>query len=122
MAFYREHLLQLTEDMDTHFSHGIRCAIGQIRTSSHQLRIETGRYSGVPAEARTCPLCHMEAETELTMYAIAQFTMRYEVASIACLERALDPLSRVMGYEDQRCLGLFLLELRRHRDLNERRD
>lgn len=52
MAFYREHLLQLTGDgfvirpsyMDTHLSHGLRCAIGQIRTSSHQLEIEIGRF------------------------------------------------------------------------------
>jgi len=55
MAFYREHLLQLTEDgfvtrpsyMDTHLSHALRCAIGQIRTSSHQLEVETGRFRGV---------------------------------------------------------------------------
>ena len=62
MAFYREHLLQLTEDgfvtrptyMDTHLSHGIRCVIGQMRTSSHQLEIETGRYRGIGAEDRIC--------------------------------------------------------------------
>ncbi|MCO5581650.1 hypothetical protein L7F22_035539 [Adiantum nelumboides] len=44
MAFYREHLLQLTEDgfvirrgyMDTHLSHGIRCAIGQLSQSGQQ--------------------------------------------------------------------------------------
>ena len=52
MRFHREHFLQLTEDgfairpayMDTHLSHGIRCAIGEIRTSSHNLEIETGRF------------------------------------------------------------------------------
>lgn len=50
MAFYKEHLLQLSGDgfvirpsnMDTHLSHGPRCAISQIRTSSHQLEIGTG--------------------------------------------------------------------------------
>ena len=60
MRFYREHFLQLTEDgymirptyMDSHLSHGIRCAIGQICTSSHNLEIETGRFRGIQAEDR----------------------------------------------------------------------
>ena len=73
MAFYREHLLELTEDgfvirpayMDFHLSHGIRCAIGQMRTSLHQLEIETGRFRGVPTEARIYQLCHIEPDTEL---------------------------------------------------------
>ena len=85
MAFYREHLLQLTEDgfvtrpsyMDTHLSHGIRCAFGQIRTSSHQLEIETGRFRGVPAEARICQLCHIEPETEL--HYICHCPVYYEI-------------------------------------------
>ncbi|KAI5053997.1 hypothetical protein GOP47_0031108, partial [Adiantum capillus-veneris] len=36
--------------MDTHMFHGLRCAIGQIRTSSHHLEIETGRFKGIPAD------------------------------------------------------------------------
>ena len=40
--------------MDTHLSHGLRCAIGQIRTSSHQLEIEFGRFRGIPPESRIC--------------------------------------------------------------------
>ena len=52
MAFYRGNFLQVSEDgfvtrpsyMDTHLSHGLRCAIGKIRTSSHQLEIEFGRF------------------------------------------------------------------------------
>ena len=124
MTFYREHLLQLTEDgfvtrpryMDTHLSHGIRCAIGQIRTSSHQLRIETGRYSGLPADARICLLCHMEPETEL--HYTCHCPVYYEIRGrFHCLFReGFGSLARVMRYEDQRCLGLFLLELRRHRE------
>ena len=50
MAFYRKHLLELTEDgfvtkpmyMDTRLSHELQSIIGQMRTSSHQLEIETG--------------------------------------------------------------------------------
>ena len=124
MAFYRDQFLQLTEDgfvtrpsyMDTHLSFGIRCAIGQLRTSSHQLEIETGRFRGVRAEARICQLCHLEPETEL--HYICHCSAYYEIRGrYHCLFReGFGPLSRVMRYEDQRCLGLFLLELRRHRE------
>ena len=124
MAFYREHLLQLTGDgfvirpsyMDTHLSHGLRCAIGQIRTSSHQLEIETGRYKGIPADSKICGLCHTEPETEL--HYICRCTVYYEIQGrFHCLFReGFGPLDRVMRYQDQRCLGLYLLELHRHRD------
>ena len=124
MAFYREHLLQLTGDgfvirpnyMDTQMSHGLRCAIGQIRTSSHQLEIETGRFRGIPADSRICRLCQLEPETEL--HYICHCTVYYEIRGrFHCLFReGFGPFSRVMSYEDQRCLGLYLLELHRYRD------
>ena len=55
---YEDEVLQrafspaLTEDgfmirptyMDTHLSQGLQCAISQIRMSSHDLEIETGRF------------------------------------------------------------------------------
>ena len=58
MAFYRGNFLQVSEDgfvtrpsyMDIHLSHGLRCVIGQIRTSSHQLEIEFGKFQGIPPE------------------------------------------------------------------------
>ena len=124
MAFYREHLLQLSEDgfvtrpsyMDTHMSHGLRCAIGQIRTSSHQLEIETGRFRGIPPESRICRLCNREPETEL--HYICHCTVYYEIQGrFHCVFReGFGPLDRVMRYQDQKCLGLYLLELHRHRD------
>lgn len=123
-AFYREHLLQLTADgfiirssyMDTHLSHGLRCAIGQIRTSSHQLEIETGKFREIPANSRICRLCHAEPETEL--HYICHCTVYYEIRGrFHCLFReGFGPLDRVMRYEDQRCLGLYLLEIHRYRD------
>ena len=102
--------------MDFHLSHGIRCAIGQILTSSHQLEIETGRFRGVSAEARICQLCHIEPKTEL--HHICHCPIYYEIRScFHCLfTEGFGPLARVMRYQDQRCLGLFLLELRRHRE------
>ncbi|KAH7292489.1 hypothetical protein KP509_29G071000 [Ceratopteris richardii] len=129
MAFYREHLLILTTDgfvtrpsyMDTHLSHALRCAIGQLRTSSHQLEIETGRFRGVPANNRICRLCHLEPETEL--HYICHCTVYYEIRGrFHCLFReGFGPLSRVMSFEDQRCLGLYLLEVHRDRDTLPRR-
>ncbi|KAH7422442.1 hypothetical protein KP509_12G008600 [Ceratopteris richardii] len=124
MAFYKDHLLRLTADgivvrpsyMDTHLSYGVRCAIGRMRTSSHQLEIETGRYRRVPTQDRICRICHMEPEREL--HYICHCSAYYEIRGcFHCLFReGFGPFSRAMGYEDQRCLGLFLLELRRHRD------
>ncbi|KAH7299191.1 hypothetical protein KP509_25G076700 [Ceratopteris richardii] len=124
MVFYRDHLLRLTRDgfvvkpsyMDTHLSYGVQCAIGQIRTSSHQLEIETGRYRGVPTQDRICRLCRREPEIEL--HYICHCFAYYEIRErFHCLFReGFGSFSRVMGYEDQRCLGLFLLKVRRHRD------
>ncbi|MCO5597039.1 hypothetical protein L7F22_051113 [Adiantum nelumboides] len=37
----------------------------KIRTSSHQLEIEFGRFQGIPPEDRLCKLCGTEPETEL---------------------------------------------------------
>ena len=62
MAFYREHLLELTEDdfktrptyMDTPLSRGLRCVIRQMRISSYQLEIEIRRFRGVQAKASIC--------------------------------------------------------------------
>ncbi|MCO5586104.1 hypothetical protein L7F22_040043 [Adiantum nelumboides] len=70
MAYYREHFLMLTEDkfiqrpryMDIYLPHGMRVAIGQLRVSSHQLEIESGRAARVPREARICRLCRQEVE------------------------------------------------------------
>ena len=102
--------------MDTHLSHGVRCVIGHMRTSSHQLEMETGRFKGVRAQARICQLCHIEPETELQH--ICHCPVYYEIRGrFHCLFReGFGPLFKVMRYEDQRCLGLFLLEMRRHRE------
>ncbi|MCO5599422.1 hypothetical protein L7F22_053525 [Adiantum nelumboides] len=123
MAFYRGNFLQVSEDgfvtrpsyMDTHLSHGLRCATGQIRTSSNQLEIEFGRFQGIPPEDRLCKLCGIEPETEL--HYVCHCTVYYEIRGrFHCLfKEGFGPLDRVMKYEDQRCLGLYLLEIHRHR-------
>ncbi|KAI5070875.1 hypothetical protein GOP47_0015218 [Adiantum capillus-veneris] len=124
MAFYKEQFLHMSEDgfvvwpkyMDSHLSHGLQCVIGQLRTSSHQLQIETSRYTSTPAEERVCELCDIEPETE--EHYICRCLVYYEIRGhFHCLFRdGFGSVSRVMDYTDQRCLGLFLLELRRHRE------
>lgn len=124
MAYYQNHFMHISPDgfisrpayMDTHLSLEIRSAIGQIRTSSHQLRIETGRYTYIAREDRICELCHQEVESE--EHYICRCTVHYEIRGrYHCLFReGFGPLRRVMEFEDQRCLGLFLLEIRRHRE------
>ena len=99
MAFYKEHLLKLSGDgfvirpsyRDTHLSHSLRCAIGQIRTSSHHLEIETGRFRGIPPERRYVNYAIQSQRQSYITYATALCIMRYEGASIAYSRRALDP-------------------------------
>ena len=50
--------------MDIHLSYALRSVIGQLRTSSHQLEIEVGRYTRIPLEFCFCQLCHQGVESE----------------------------------------------------------
>ena len=50
--------------MDIHLSYALRSVIGQLRTSSHQLQIEVGRYTWLPLEERICQLCHQGVESK----------------------------------------------------------
>ena len=86
-----------------------------IHTSSHNLEIETGGFRGIQAEDRMCQLGRIEPETEL--HHLCSCPVYYEIRGrFHCLFReGFGPLTRAMNYIDQRCLGLFLLELRRHR-------
>ena len=42
-----------------------RSAMAQIRCGTAPIRLETGRYEGIPVEQRTCPLCKEAVEDEL---------------------------------------------------------
>ena len=63
-----------------------------------------------------CQLCKIEPQTE--MHHICCCPVYYEIrGQFHCLFReGFGPLTRVMNYTDQKCLGLFLLEIRRFRD------
>ena len=41
-----------------------RKALAKMRISAHDLHIERGRYLSIPPEARKCPFCPSEVETE----------------------------------------------------------
>lgn len=124
MEHYRQHFLQLTDDgfiqrpryMDSYMSHAMRVTIGQLRASSHTLEIEAGRAARVPREQRLCRLCHTEVESE--EHYVCRCPVYYEIRGrYHCLFRdGFGPLRSVMDYQDQRCLGYFLMELRRHRE------
>ena len=96
--------------MDIHLSYALRNAIRQPQTSSHQLEIEVGKYARIPLEERIWQLFHQEF-ADLDKFSFYEIRGRYH-----CLfKESFGPLRKVMEYEDQWCLGLFLLELKRHR-------
>ena len=119
----KRHFLHTSEDgfiiwppyLDIHLSYALRSVIGQLWTSSHQLELEVGRYTQIPLEERICWLCHQGVESkEQYVYHCSVF---YENRGrYHCLfKQGFGPQHKVMEYEDQRCLGSFLLELKRHR-------
>ena len=77
--------------------HSHRSALAQIRCGTAPLRIETGRYEGLPVEDRKCPVCKDCVESELhallecPLYdefrkpLIAQFVVKYE--GFLCLSK-----------------------------------
>ena len=98
MAFYRGNFLQVSEDgfvtrpsyMDTHLSHGLRCAIGQICTSSHHWRLNSAGFRESHLKTDSVSYVGQNRRQSSTMYAIVQFIMRYGGASIAYSRKALD--------------------------------
>ena len=72
MAHYKTHFLFTLEDgfiirpsyVDIHLSYPLHSVIGQLRTSSHQLEIEVGRYARIPLEERIRQLCHQGVTSE----------------------------------------------------------
>ena len=65
---------------------------------------------------RIYQLCHQGLESK--EHYVCHRSVFYEIRGrYHCLfKQGFGPLSKVIEYEDQRCLGLFLLELKRHRE------
>ncbi|KAH6558407.1 hypothetical protein KP509_1Z065800 [Ceratopteris richardii] len=119
---YREHFLTVTADgfiqrpryMDTYMAPAERVAIGQLRLSSHQLEIEIGRATHTPRDERLCRICREEVEDEehytCRCQAYEDIRDRYPQ-----LFRGPREIRALLGTEDQRPLGRFLVELQRRR-------
>ncbi|KAH7373133.1 hypothetical protein KP509_17G038800 [Ceratopteris richardii] len=91
--------------MDTHLSYGVWCAIALI----HQGEVDPKRYGGAPARGQNVMyamgsrrqlhyLCHWSAYFAMHGYLNCSFREDF------------GPFPRVTRYQDQGCLGLFLLE------------
>ena len=80
------------------------------------LEIEVDKYTWIPLEERICQLCHQGVESE--EHYVCHCSVFYEIRGrYHCLfKQGFGPLRKVMEYEDQWCLELFLLELNRHRN------
>ena len=102
--------------MDIHLCYALRSVIGQLRTSSHQLEIEVGKYTRIPLEERICQCVIKHWNPKNTMFVTVVSFMKSEGDTIASLNKAFGPPHKVIEYEDQQCLGLFLLDLKRHRE------
>ncbi|KAH6557133.1 hypothetical protein KP509_1Z132300 [Ceratopteris richardii] len=119
---YREHFLTVAADgfiqrpryMDTYMAPDERVAIGQLRVSSHQLEIEVGRATHTPRDERLCRICREEVEDE------EHYTCRCQAYEdirdrYPHLFRGPREIRALLGTEDQRPLGRFLVELQRRR-------
>ena len=123
MQYYSDQFLSTTDTgflrrpryMDVYMSHSMRVAIGQIRVSSHQLEIETGRAAHIPREERQCRICREEVESEehyiCRCKAYTDIRERYPT-----LFAGSPTLRVVMDTQDPRRLGEFLLDIQRHRE------
>ena len=123
MEYYRTSFLQLSQDgfierpryLDVYLPHASRVAIGQLRVSSHQLEIETGRAAQIPQLQRLCCLCHTRVEDEehFVCTCPAYQSIREQYPDLFSTQ----PLLRqIMATSDQRLLGRVILEFQRRRE------
>jgi hypothetical protein len=82
-----------------------RRAMTMLRTSSHPLNIEVGRYSGTPSQMRFCNYCTDEIEDELHFLA---FCPKYKELRLQLLSRLGDKYDVIVGKEDTVILQYFL--------------
>ena len=123
MQYYRTSFLQLSQDgfierpqyLEVYLPHASRMAIGQLRVSSHQLEIETGRAAQIPRLQRLCRLCHtgVEDEEHFVCTCPAYQSIREQYPGLFSTQPSL---RQIMATSDQRLLGRVILELQRLRE------
>eukprot|EP00250_Pteridium_aquilinum_P022390 c25367_g1_i1 orf=2-550(-) len=123
MQYYKDQFLSTTDTgflrrpsyMDVYMPHSMRVAIGQLRVSSHQLEIETGRAAHIPRDERLCRICRVAVESEehYTCRCSAYTDIRERYPT---LFTGSPTLREIMDTEDPRRLGQFLLDIQRHRE------
>ena len=71
----------------------------------------------IPLEERICQLCELEPESE--EHYICRCPVYYEIRGrYQCLFReGFRLVARVIDYKDKKCLGIFLKELCKHRQM-----
>ena len=125
--FYRDHFLRICEEgfitrpqylEDRRVSPALRIAIGQMRVSSHQLEIEVGRATGIPRERRLCRLCTtkmIEIEEHLLCFCPVYYEIHGRYHCLFLEGSGFGPLTQLIHFYDQVCVGLYRLEMRRQR-------
>lgn len=119
LSTYCDHFLLSSDDgfvipagyVQIHLSHALCIALGQLWVSSHQLHIETSRAQGLDRDQRICHLCSIE-EADSEEHFIFRCLVYYKIRErYHCLfYYGFDQLRRVMSYDDQRCVALFVFE------------
>jgi hypothetical protein len=76
-----------------------------LRTSSHPLNIEIGRYAGTPSQMRCCSHCTVAIEDELHFLA---FCPKYKELRLQLFSRLGTTYDDIAGKEDTAILHYFL--------------
>ena len=117
------HFLHTLEDgfiirpsyMYIHLSYVLHNVIGQLQTSSLSVRDWGMDICTTTSRRKNLPIVSSWSEIE---HYVCHCGVFYKIrGSYHCLFKpGFGPICKVMEYEDQRCLGLFLLELNRCRE------
>ena len=102
---------------DTFMKEEYRILITRWRLSCFDLKIETGRYKGIPREDRACPICNVIEDEEHVIFNCRGYnTIRSQFTNLleenTTIHDILNPTSKEMAEE----VGLFLklIEEQRH--------
>lgn len=106
---YRGWLYPMPPYMEIFMSHVMRWTMGQMRVLLYTLEIKAGRALGV----RTC---QQEVESAGALYMQMPIFDKIRGECSCLFTEGSGVLLRVMDHPDQQCLGIFLMEMHRHRE------